>query len=1168
MNWLVRLLTFALFLVVAWAVGVVFVLERASRYPVEANFLTPWLERHASEQIYGGAVNIEKTRIALQPGEGGARLLLTGVSASGGTVAKPLNIGEMTVALSLPDLLIGRPRLTHITVDDLSFGARRKRDGSFVFSVAPRPGQNDAMSLTGVPGLGGIAEAATSPEESHSSPVASPSPDQAPLDQLRGILLDRNGVLSRFEELRLRGGSLVFDDAAVDERVVVHDATMTFSANPTQARLNIDGLFEIGSSFSNGQVELITPLDGKGVDISATLMDIALADFAAYLPDNLYAEERPAAADLRLAVTVTDQGQLQRFGIERHDLGTLQNLDPTFSPLLPTLVASGERRTGGAGGWTVAIQTPSATFDGEPALREALRGVFVFDGSVSGSVTFDVAEDGRLLDLKFDAAIGPGLATLPSLYQTPVALRGGRLVGQFTPKGLRFDTLEFIPVINGRNLGPAALKLTIDTLAPKVYRIRMGVENNWQLTHDDILALWPDANEDAGRKWFRENIARGRTSGQSLDLDIETGGPETVVHNLQAEIRFADGAFKLTDGLGYARNASGQISIDNGLYTIDLDRANVGPVSAQDSAIRIDLRNDLDPRMNLRGQFDGELRDSLGFLTKADIGLKDLAETLPIDRTDGRMTAAAEMSLSLTQPAAFKPAYDLKLNLQDLRVANYLGGLPVTASALPVRITPERIATSGAVKLGKMNADTELDISLANNKLENLSLKAVFSGNTEDAGTLLGFLPDYVKGEVSGDLSFVRDLNGRQTMDVEANLGRAIIDLSPLPYYKPVGQPTMATARLSFSNAGLARVDSFKVDGPALHLMGTIDMTADGQNLAQAKVRNLIIGDNNLASVSLLNEREFMQILIEDGQLDGRPIIESILENQGKQDASIVPGTIEASPNAPNHKPWLVNVSGIRRFVVPGGKAFTNISLSATIDRGAVIQFSLNAKSPAHLPGRPAELGNLRAALTPQANGFYLLTFQSDDAGSLFSTLNLTDEIRGGVVRVSANSALPLPKGGWLGSMEMLNFSLVDAPIMVQLLSLASLTGILELAAVGGLQFTNLTSNFTYGNSALYLDDLRMAGPSVGMTTEGSIDFEAKRFALQGNVTPFNLVSEIAGSIPVLGQVLTGTDGGGLFSAGYKVDGPFSDPVVNVNPFQILTPGIYRQWFQDIISNN
>ena len=59
MNWLVRLLTFMLFLVVAGAVGVAIVLERASRYPVEAHFLIPWLERNASEQIKGGVVVIE-----------------------------------------------------------------------------------------------------------------------------------------------------------------------------------------------------------------------------------------------------------------------------------------------------------------------------------------------------------------------------------------------------------------------------------------------------------------------------------------------------------------------------------------------------------------------------------------------------------------------------------------------------------------------------------------------------------------------------------------------------------------------------------------------------------------------------------------------------------------------------------------------------------------------------------------------------------------------------------------------------------------------------------------------------------------------------------------------------------------------------------------------------
>ncbi|MAV47243.1 MAG: hypothetical protein CBC49_001840 [Alphaproteobacteria bacterium TMED89] len=1171
MNWLVRLLTFALFLVLAGTVGAAFVLERASRYPVEANFLTPWLERNASEQIEGGTVSIEKTRIALEPGEGGARLLLTGVRASGGGAAKPLDIGEMTVALSLPDMLIGRARLTRITIDDLSFGARRTRDGQFAFSIAPRSNQRDIMALSGIPGLGSVAEASTddsgqgaetgltAPVTTNARTTGDASPD--PLNQLRQLLRARDGMFSRFETLKLTGGSVIFDDAATDERIVIHDATMTLSAEQNFAKAEVDGLFEIGSSFSSGQVALTTPLTGIGVDVVTRLQDVTLADFTAYLPETLRAEQRSEPVDLTFSGSFTEQGDLQRFALERYPLSALQQGQPT-------LAAVGQRRTGGAGGWAVEVRAPSETFANEPTLREALKDIFDFDGAITGAVQFDVAEDGRLLELNFDTAIGPGMVSIPSLYQQPIDLRGGRFVGQYTPAGLRFDTFEIAPIINGRDLGATQLALSVDQSKPGVDRVRLRVENNWRLSAADILALWPNRNEDEGRRWFRENIAQGLTSSQRLDLDIETGGAETIVHNLSADIAFSDGVFKLTDGLGYARNAQGRVRIDNALYLIDLDGSSLGPLNGSNNAIRIDLRDPASPRLAVKGQFDGAIRDSIAFLAAADIGLEDLNTTLPVDQLGGSLTAQADMAFSLTQPQAFKPTYDIRLNLQDLSVADYLGGLPVTAQSMPLRITPERIAASGPLRLGALAADAELDIRLDANRVENMTLKAVFSGDTADSGTLLGFLPDYVKGEVSGDLTFVQDFSGRRTMDIEANLGRAIIDLAPLPYFKPVGQPTMATARLTFGEQGLATIDTFKVDGPALHLLGTVEMADDGTELSRAALRNLIIGDNNLGALTVLNEREFMQIRIEDGQLDGRPIIESILENQGKQNASIVPGDKGAAASSGNQKPWLINIAGIRRFVVPGGKAFTDISLSATIDNGAVIQFVLDAKSPANLPGRPPELGTLQASLTPQANGFYRLSFQSDDAGSLFSTLNLTNEIRGGVIRVSADSALPLPKGGWLGSMEMLNFSVVDAPIMVQLLSLASLTGILELAAVGGLQFTHLTSNFTYGNSALYLDDLRMAGPSVGLTTEGSIDFEAKRFALQGNVTPFNLVSEIAGSIPVLGQVLTGTDGGGLFSAGYKVDGPFSSPAVNVNPFQILTPGIYRQWFQDIIGNN
>ena len=1167
MNWLVRLLTFVLFLVIAGTVGLTFVLERATRYPVDANFLTPWIEQNASRQLGNGAVSIGKTRIALQPGQGGARLLLTDVQASGGPVEKPLDVGEIAVAVSLPDMLLGRLRLTKLTIDDFRFAAKRDAQGNFAFSVAARTQQEQTMELASVAG------SASNTEQGDITALETALPAQtdanlSAMDQLRAALRDRSGILSRFEELKVTGGHVEFEDLQAGERIVVHEATLTFFTEPERAEMAVDGLFEIGASLSPGGMVLGTDLEpGADFSLAASLSDMALADLAAYLPKDILADQRPEPVDMRINLGFTDEGKATRFAVRRYRVGTLAITDPTFAPE-PDLIASGELAPDGPGGWQFNLQAPKLSFATEPTLRQALGDFFTFDGPLAGEVDIDLAKDGRLLSVAFDTQIESGTALIPSLYTEPLQLTSGSFKGLFTPTALRFDELSLAPVINGRALPSTSLDVEILTPARNERRVRLAFANDWQLSTDDVLSLWPDVGNDEGRQWFVNNVVRGQTSAQQLSLDMETRDGKTTVNDLQATIDFSRGTMKVTDGLGFTQNASGRVAIDNGLFNINLSRGTLGPTSYRDTAIRLDLREADDGRLAVEGQFDGPLQDSLRYLVGADVGLQDLGRTIPIDRTSGSLSVTGDMSLSLAQPARFAPDFDFRVDLSDLVVRDYLAGLPVTAASLPVRVTPDRVATSGAVRLGAINTSTTLDLQLDQGNVQNLTVSARYDGQSEDAKRLLGPLPNYIKGRMTGDLTFVQDARGRRNLAVTADLARTTIDLGPLPYFKPVGQPASAEARMILNEAGLQSIESFRIDGPALHVLGNVDMAADGQDFRSIDVRNLIIGDSNLSRVSVQNEAEFLQVSIEDGQLDGRPLIESILDNQGQRDANIVTGEAQnEEENQLTAKPWLVNISGIRRFVVPGGKAFTDIELSATIDEGAVLQFSLAAQSPAHLPGRPSELGNLRASLTPQANGFYRLAFQSDDAGSLFSTLDLTDEIRGGVISVTADSALPLPKGGWLGSMEMRNFSIVDAPIMVQLLSLASLTGILEIASGAGLQFANMSSNFTYGNSALYLDDLRMAGPSLGLTTEGSIDFGGKRFALQGNVTPFNLVSEIAGSIPIFGQVLTGTDGGGLFSAGYRINGSFSNPSVSVNPFQILTPGIYRQWFQDIIGN-
>ncbi len=1169
MIWIVRLLTFVLFLTISGAVGLAFIIERASRSPLDAHFLTPWIERNASAQLAGGTVSIGETRIALQPGQQGAHLLLTDVTATGGAVADPLHMDEVLLQLSLPDALVGQLRITRMDIEGFRVSIRRETDGRIGYSITPTVTQPDRSGALAVPGWGDVAEASTSAPPAGRGPDTVSSGDaQRGLNQLRASLTADEGALALFEAVRIANAEVIFDDTLTDKRVVIHDATLSLETDRTAVRVDVEGLFEAGSSISDGRLQLTTPLDpGADLAFDLALNDFALSDAAAYLPAALSAEERTDGVDLQLTGSLRSTGRLDSFSARLFALGKLSEAHATFLPE-PTLAVAGRRRVGGAGGWSLSVVAPAIDFASEPILRSYLSDTFSYAGEIGGTVGLEVAEDGRLLGLDFATTVSPGLLTIPDLYTRQVRLDAGRFEGRFTPEGLDFTRLELAPVINGRSLPLRGLELGIQRRPDGEQAISFGMETDWALRPVDILALWPDVTDDPGRQWFEANVTDGQTREQALFLSLTTTRDRQVrIEDLRAAIAFTDGRTTVTEGLGQATGMNGQVEINNGLYQIELARGRLGTIDAADTSITVDLREPDAGTIAFEGAFNGALRQSLAFLSRSNVGLDALADAVPLDRLSGTFGATGQLRASLQQPARFAPVFDFQVEVSDARVSNFLGGLDLSADYLPMRVGPDRIATTGPVRLGKIAAETTTDIRLTKGGVEELKLKATFAGLIADAAGLLGPLPDYIQGRAEGALTYTQTNSGQRVLEISSTLDQADINLAPLPYFKPIGQPAQAEAIVLLDQNGLDSIKRFSLNGPALNLMGEIDLRDGGTALARAELQNLIVGDSGIGRLVVVNEPEFITVTLADGQLDGRPLIEAIVEGQGKRHANIITGDTATNATTLNNKPWIIAISGIRRFVVPGGKAFTDITLQATIDQGAVHQFDLSAKAPPHLPGRAAGLGNLRASLIPRANGFYRLAFQSDDAGSLFATLGLTTEIRGGEITVEAQSALPLPKGGWLGRMELNNFSVLQAPVMIQLLSVASLTGILELASGSGLQFESLDSNFTYGNSALYLDDLRMVGPSVGLTAEGSVDFGGQRFGVEGNVTPFNILSEFAGALPVIGGVLTGTDGGGVFSAGYRIDGTFDAPAVTVNPFQVLTPGVYRQWFQDIFGN-
>src|SRR3546814_19362154 len=92
---------------------------------------------------------------------------------------------------------------------------------------------------------------------------------------------------------------------------------------------------------------------------------------------------------------------------------------------------------------------------------------------------------------------------------------------------------------------------------------------------------------------------------------------------------------------------------------------------------------------------------------------------------------------------------------------------------------------------------------------------------------------------------------------------------------------------------------------------------------------------------------------------------------------------------------------------------------------------------------------------------------------------------------------------------------------------------------------------------------MRIYGASLGITAKGSIDFDRDAIDLTGVVVPAYSINNFLSKIPLLGTILTGGEGEGLFAVVYTARGAVDHPDVSVNPLSVLTPGFLRNIFTD-----
>jgi hypothetical protein len=97
-----------------------------------------------------------------------------------------------------------------------------------------------------------------------------------------------------------------------------------------------------------------------------------------------------------------------------------------------------------------------------------------------------------------------------------------------------------------------------------------------------------------------------------------------------------------------------------------------------------------------------------------------------------------------------------------------------------------------------------------------------------------------------------------------------------------------------------------------------------------------------------------------------------------------------------------------------------------------------------------------------------------------------------------------------------------------------------------------------YERGVLNLKDTRAFGSAVGFTLEGNLERATKTANFTGTVVLAYTLNTALENVPVLGKLLLGGEGEGVFAIAFGLTGSLDEPRVTVNPLSALAPGFLR----------
>ncbi|MGB4100992.1 MAG: AsmA-like C-terminal region-containing protein [Alphaproteobacteria bacterium] len=792
---------------------------------------------------------------------------------------------------------------------------------------------------------------------------------------------------------------------------------------------------------------------------------------------------------------------------------------------------------------TKILETQASFADLNPALWvdrfPQLKSLAAVNLPLSGTITLRLNEEIQPISAQVSIAGQAGQVSFPDSMAKPVVIKSAVLQADadFLERRVTLKQADFD--INGIKVTATGMGRPEDITNNHLMETTLtATVKEWPL--DRLGDVWPEGVAPNPRAWISQNMSVGKFTHVSATVNFLINWRDfSDVRNfkLSGKIGMENATIRYIDGMPPVTGVNAEADADQSSLKINVKGGTAGRITLGPSPIVIDGLDGDTQNITIGMAGKNNVADVLWLIDHPPL---NYAKKLGLQPQHLSGTAALDVKFKfplLKDLPLEKMQIDARAKIADLASDKLVRGLAISNGQLELAVEPAQMSVQGKASYNGIPMMTRYRQSFVKSDVAATALQseAELSGSLSAADwAALGVdLGKDSKGSAPVTIKYAKGYVTPAALDIHADFTPMALTLEMLNWSKTADKPALGQGRLVFGASDGVKIEKFSLAGPMLDVAvsGTLDSATMQPKALLCKP--CVVGRTNvLAKIGIIEDVRTIEI-------NG-----TALDYRGSKEKSTTPAT----PPKPMH---------IRIDVDKLYQSDTHYfgKLHAELRRDMLGWHYIDVRGMAE--GRVPVVVTLR----PDGNRAPLrLSVTTDDLGDLLRAADVTDQVHDGKLSITGNSTFAHPRR-IEGEVKLRNYKVRKLPFLAILLNAASFAGFADMLGGSGIGFDRLEGKFFWEGGQVKLEDFRTSGGALGLNLDGTIDFDTNQGDFKGNLIPFSFFSNIIGHIPLVGDILTGGSGGGVFAVTYRAKGDLDKMKFDVNPASVLTPGILRRIF-------